>query len=148
MDLPDPSMPSTMKSLPGNSWSPYICIGMSIDNGMQEAKQCSDSALLAKYAKDCYRSQPPDHAIRVDSGDSFRKVTIWTVPSLESSKLRLQRGNQRIDVLLRVEQVRRDAITIEPVLRYDLQFDLVLLSHSFLKRAAADFIRQFVGEQR
>src|SRR6266702_3217805 len=27
VDLPDPSMPSTMKSLPGNWWSPYIRIG-------------------------------------------------------------------------------------------------------------------------
>src|SRR6476660_6084057 len=26
VDLPDPSMPSTMKSLPGNWWSPYIRI--------------------------------------------------------------------------------------------------------------------------
>jgi hypothetical protein len=32
-------MPSTMKSLPGNSWSPYIWIAQSIENATCDAKQ-------------------------------------------------------------------------------------------------------------
>ena len=60
-------------------------------------------------------------------------------------QLDLQRRHQRVHVLLGIEQVSRDAVPVEPVLRHDFQFDIVLGAHALLKRAALDAIGQSVG---
>ena len=67
---------------------------------------------------------------------------------MESGKLRFQRGNERIDVLLRVKEVRRDAVSVQPVFRHELELDVVLVAHVLLKRSALDVIRELVREER
>ncbi len=108
-----------------------VLVGTVAGSQLAAVVQCEDSACAA---------QAEDPA---DTDVGVLRLSVILSPEFD-----FQCGYQRVDVLIRIEEVRRNATAVEPVTRYDLHFDFVLVTQRLMQCATLDALWKRIAEQR